>query len=284
MNFTAIITVLSMISAGVNMSAGTVSVAGGWIPDSLTEHHMYISDNNNSEYNKSDRNAFDSTFQLVIVQNSEDTPNGKVYNVLSQGEEQKILLDSDVCGDENFYEGDLIVYSCNSSGCVTNMYGIFTENGILSNSENFADFRDNTAFKDTYNILKKDLSELLSDEYDNVDVVFGVIVNKNGKQITMGDIKSDSEGVFVDCCSDDNTIVNLDLYTEIYKYSFNDDKELSGTLLENSIQIPQKVKSAYNNGGRLYLNDENVADDLVFAVARVIDEKDVGEIYLITAE
>lgn len=230
------------------------------------------------------KHGFDSTSLFAFVKDSENTPDGKIYNVLIQGEERKIFLDANVRGDENFQNGDIIVFSADQSASVVNIYGIFAKNGILNNAGSFADFRENTVCADFDNLLKKDLSGILSDEYDSVEVIFGVLVDKNGKEITIGDIKSDSAGVYVDCRSDDNTKADIMSYTEIYTYHFNDGEEPLRIASENSIQIPSNVKSAYNNGGRIYLDDEKIENDVIFAIARVLDGEVIGDIYLITAE
>lgn len=242
---------------------------------------------------KGTSSVFNSETQLAIFNGSEtvdDDGDKTAYNLVVNGEEKQFILDDDVVitgnkgaslADDAFDEGDVLVYATNSEGYISRIYSVFAAQKVL-NGSSFEKFRDN-AFKNPASILADTkFADLLSDDDNDVDVVFGPVVNKSGSNITIGKVTTNAEGKYV---------VNYDTGLEInysnakiYTYDFAARSTNSRVLLDEGIASTPDVKAAMttvNGQDILNLEHEDVIDDVVFAVVRTTDKDEAQEIYLI---
>ncbi len=230
-------------------------------------------------------NGLNSTTQLAVFQSSELIEDGDdertAYNIVINGEETQVILDDDTV-DPGFSDGDVIMYTENG-GYVRDVYSIFTDTDMLD-STTYEDFRDMVLAANGKGIIVDTLDgepvgEQLSDNNnDDVNLVFGPVVNKKGNTVVIGTIE-------------DKQYVNYDTGFEVdtrdakvYAYDFGASSKYSRVLLDNGMQATPDSNAAVSTNAAgediLDLTDEDVVDDIVFAVARVIDD-DVQEIYLI---
>lgn len=258
--------------------------------DSLTDGQTYTA----YGYDKS---STDSTYRFVLVTGTSDVTsetqmaifNGReivedgdderdAFNVVIDGEETQVLLDEDVVGDDDFQEGDVIVYAVNAGGYVTRIYNVFDSTNVL-NGTSYADFRDMVLETPVNDIINEDLNTILSDSNDDVEMLFGPVVNKNGNFVTIGTVE-DGQYVNYDTgreidCSD----------AKVYTYNFAGSSKYSKVILDNGLTATMDSNAAKVNGEDILdLLHEDVTDDIVFAVARVIDGDMAQEIYLIVNE
>jgi hypothetical protein len=258
------------------------------VVSSLTDGNEYtvvgFDKNNDSVYRyvlvTSGFNNFDSETQLAIFNGSEKIDDGDddkdAYNVVINGEEQQLILDDDVEGADDFREGDAILIVTNTAGYITKIEPVFANTNTL-NGTTYDSFFNKVLNGDKI-LASTNFNTLLSDsKNDDVDIVFGPVVNKNGSLITIGTVE-------------DGT-VNYDQGTElstsgatIYTYDFASSSKYSRVLLDEGLQVTPDIKAAKTTNDKgediLDLTDSNLAGDVVFAVARIIDDE-VQEIYLI---
>lgn len=237
--------------------------------------------------------VFNSETQLAIFNGSEvvdDDGDKTAYNLVVNGEEKQFILDDDVVitgdkgasvADDAFDEGDVLVYATNSEGYISRIYSVFAAQNVL-NGSSFEDFRTN-AFKSQSSILADTkFADLLSDDDNDVNVVFGPVVNKSGSNITIGTVTTNAEGKYV-VNYDEGLEVNYS-NAKIYTYDFAAGSKKSRVLLDEGIASTPDVKDAKTTvGGQdiLNLEHEDVIDDVVFAVVRTTDKDEAQEIYLI---
>lgn len=237
--------------------------------------------------------VFNSETQLAIFNGSEVIDNDgdkTAYNLVVNGEEKQLVLDDDVVitgnagktvAEDAFDEGDVLVYATNSEGYISRIYSVFAAQNVL-NGSSFEDFRTN-AFKDQSSILANTkFADLLSDDDNDVNVVFGPVVNKSGNNITIGTVTTNAEGKYV-VNYDEGLEVNYS-NAKIYTYDFAASSKNSRVLLDEGIASTPDVKAAKTTvGGQdiLNLEHEDVIDDVVFAVVRTTDKDEAQEIYLI---
>lgn len=238
--------------------------------------------------------VFNSETQLAIFNGSEVIDNDgdkTAYNLVVNGEEKQFILDDDVVitgnvGDTRapesaFDEGDVLVYATNSEGYISRIYSVFAAQNVL-NGSSFEDFRTN-AFKNQSSILANTkFADLLSDDDNDVNVVFGPVVDKSGSNITIGTVTTNAEGKYV-VNYDEGLEVNYS-NAKIYTYDFAARSDNSRVLLDEGIASTPDVKAAKTTvGGQdiLNLEHEDVIDDVVFAVVRTTDKDEAQEIYLI---
>lgn len=243
---------------------------------------------------KGTSSVFNSETQLAIFNGSEtvdDDGDKTAYNLVVNGEEKQFILDDDVVITGNvgetrdpekaFDEGDVLVYATNSEGYISRIYSVFAAQNVL-NGSSFEKFRDN-AFKNQASILANTkFADLLSDDDNDVDVVFGPVVNKSGSNITIGKVTTNAEGKYV-VNYDEGLEVNYS-NAKIYTYDFAARSTNSRVLLDEGIASTPDVKAAMTTvGGQdiLNLEHEDVIDDVVFAVVRTTDKDEAQEIYLI---
>lgn len=237
--------------------------------------------------------VFNSETQLAIFNGSEVVDNDgdkTAYNLVVNGEEKQFILDDDVVitgnkgetvADNAFDEGDVLVYATNSEGYISRIYSVFAAQNVL-NGSSFEDFRTN-AFKNQSSVLADTkFADLLSDDDNDVNVVFGPVVDKSGNNITIGTVTTNAEGKYV-VNYDEGLEVNYS-NAKIYTYDFAASSKNSRVLLDEGIASTPDVKAAKTTvGGQdiLNLEHEDVIDDVVFAVVRTTDKDEAQEIYLI---
>lgn len=237
--------------------------------------------------------VFNSETQLAIFNGSEVVDNDgdkTAYNLVVNGEEKQFVLDDDVVitgnagetvADNAFDEGDVLVYATNSEGYISRIYSVFAAQNVL-NGSSFEDFRTN-AFKNQSSVLADTkFADLLSDDDNDVNVVFGPVVDKSGNNITIGTVTKNADGKYV-VNYDEGLEVNYS-NAKIYTYDFAARSDNSRVLLDEGIASTPDVKAAKTTvGGQdiLNLEHEDVIDDVVFAVVRTTDKDEAQEIYLI---
>ena len=237
--------------------------------------------------------VFNSETQLAIFNGSEVVDNDgdkTAYNLVVNGEEKQFILDDDVVitgnkgetvADNAFDEGDVLVYATNSEGYISRIYSVFAAQNVL-NGSSFEDFRTN-AFKNQSSVLADTkFADLLTDDDNDVNVVFGPVVDKSGNNITIGTVTKNADGKYV-VNYDEGLEVNYS-NAKIYTYDFAASSKNSRVLLDEGIASTPDVKAAKTTvGGQdiLNLEHEDVIDDVVFAVVRTTDKDEAQEIYLI---
>lgn len=237
--------------------------------------------------------VFNSETQLAIFNGSEVIDNDgdkTAYNLVVNGEEKQFILDDDVVitgnagktvAEDAFDEGDVLVYATNSEGYISRIYSVFAAQNVL-NGSSFEDFRTN-AFKNPSSVLADTkFADLLSDDDNDVNVVFGPVVDKSGNNITIGTVTKNADGKYV-VNYDEGLEVNYS-NAKIYTYDFAASSKNSRVLLDEGIASTPDVKAAKTTvGGQdiLNLEHEDVIDDVVFAVVRTTDKDEAQEIYLI---
>ena len=237
--------------------------------------------------------VFNSETQLAIFNGSEviDKDGDKTaYNLVVNGEEKQFVLDDDVVitgnagktvAEDAFDEGDVLVYATNSEGDISRIYSVFAAQNVL-NGSSFEDFRTNAFKKQSSVLADTKFADLLSDDDNDVNVVFGPVVDKSGSNITIGTVTTNAEGKYV-VNYDEGLEVNYS-NAKIYTYDFAARSDNSRVLLDEGIASTPDVKAAKTTvGGQdiLNLEHEDVIDDVVFAVVRTTDKDEAQEIYLI---
>lgn len=237
--------------------------------------------------------VFNSETQLAIFNGSEviDKDGDKTaYNLVVNGEEKQFVLDDDVVitgnagktvAEDAFDEGDVLVYATNSEGYISRIYSVFAAQNVL-NGSSFEDFRTNAFKKQSSVLADTKFADLLSDDDNDVNVVFGPVVDKSGSNITIGTVTTNAEGKYV-VNYDEGLEVNYS-NAKIYTYDFAARSDNSRVLLDEGIASTPDVKAAKTTvGGQdiLNLGHEDVIDDVVFAVVRTTDKDEAQEIYLI---
>ena len=237
--------------------------------------------------------VFNSETQLAIFNGSEviDKDGDKTaYNLVVNGGEKQFVLDDDVVitgnagetvAEDAFDEGDVLVYATNSEGYISRIYSVFAGQNVL-NGSSFEDFRTNAFKKQSSVLADTKFADLLSDDDNDVNVVFGPVVDKSGSNITIGTVTTNAEGKYV-VNYDEGLEVNYS-NAKIYTYDFAARSDNSRVLLDEGIASTPDVKAAKTTvGGQdiLNLEHEDVIDDVVFAVVRTTDKDEAQEIYLI---
>ena len=237
--------------------------------------------------------VFNSETQLAIFNGSEviDKDGDKTaYNLVVNGEEKQFVLDDDVVitgnagktvAEDAFDEGDVLVYATNSEGYISRIYSVFAAQNVL-NGSSFEDFRTNAFKKQSSVLADTKFADLLSDDDNDVNVVFGPVVDKSGSNITIGTVTTNADGKYV-VNYDEGLEVNYS-NAKIYTYDFAASSKNSRVLLDEGIASTPDVKAATTTvGGQdiLNLEHEDVIDDVVFAVVRTTDKDEAQEIYLI---
>lgn len=242
---------------------------------------------------KGTSSVFNSETQLAIFNGSEvvdDDGDKTAYNLVVNGDEKQFILDDDVVitgnagktvAEDAFDEGDVLVYATNSEGYISRIYSVFAAQNVL-NGSSFEDFRTNAFKKQSSVLADTKFADLLSDDDNDVNVVFGPVVDKSGSNITIGTVTTNAEGKYV-VNYDEGLEVNYS-NAKIYTYDFAARSDNSRVLLDEGIASTPDVKAAMTTvGGQdiLNLEHEDVIDDVVFAVVRTTDKDEAQEIYLI---
>lgn len=210
--------------------------------------------------------VFNSETQLAIFNGSEviDKDGDKTaYNLVVNGEEKQFVLDDDVVitgnagktvAEDAFDEGDVLVYATNSEGYISRIYSVFAAQNVL-NGSSFEDFRTNAFKKQSSVLADTKFADLLSDDDNDVNVVFGPVVDKSGSNITIGTVTTNAEGKYV-VNYDEGLEVNYS-NAKIYTYDFAARSDNSRVLLDEGIASTPDVKAAKPTvGGQDILNLE----------------------------
>lgn len=233
---------------------------------------------------------FNSKTQLAIYISSEIVDDKTAYNLIVDGEEKQFILDDDVVitgnndttmWDDDFEEGDALVFVTNFEGLISKIYSVFAHKNVL-NGSSFESFR-NYAFYDQSSILANTkFDKLLSDDNNDVDIVFGPVVNKVDGTITIGTVTRDNNG---NCMVSYDDGLEVDYKNAIiYTYDFAVPSKRSRVLLDEGITSTPDMETAKAMiDGKDYINlsHEDVIDNVVFAVVRTVNENEAKEIYLI---
>lgn len=311
----------------VRLSSSTIILDISDVEDSSSDYRVISMDNlvNEATYTAYgfDKSTNDSTCKFVVItegdngfgnetqlaifvdkQETEDEEGNEVdaLTIVHNGEEPaQIIVDDSVAESDydSFEEGDVFVYSTNSSGYINTIYPVFKG---LDAYDSFTEFK-NDVFDGTAKLddgQDKDgnidyVNSLLSggEKDDEVEVVLGAVVNRKNNTVVIDPIKTDDDGnKYVDL-GVDSVIINDD--TKMYTYNFDiNKKKQSRIVLDNGIQVTPNVKAAYpldpetnkpdTSSDTYYIDAPEIGDDVVLAIARVIDGDTAGEIYFIVNE
>ena len=202
---------------------------------------------------KGTSSVFNSETQLAIFNGSEvvdDDGDKTAYNLVVNGEEKQFILDDDVVitgnagktvAEDAFDEGDVLVYATNSEGYISRIYSVFAAQNVL-NGSSFEDFRTNAFKKQSSVLADTKFADLLSDDDNDVNVVFGPVVDKSGSNITIGTVTTNADGKYV-VNYDEGLEVNYS-NAKIYTYDFAARSDNSRVLLDEGIASTPDVKAA----------------------------------------
>ena len=248
--------------------------------------------------------SFNSETQLAVFSGSEiidvDGDNRTAYNVYIDGEEKQYVLKNEPSEADRLAEGDPILFSVTGANEIDDIKPVFSTRRIFEGNT-YEGFR-NTVLGDDGDVkammTKENWPNVLNGTSDNMDVVFGVVVNKSGNSISLATDKKNFETKLDGDTPNVNHLwVNYDnslsldcTGAKIYTYDFSANPNASKVLVDNGLQSTtdikterKDVKASVNGVDYLNLKDEDIIEDVVFAVAR-IDDDEVQEIYLIVNE
>ncbi len=222
-----------------------------------------------------------------IVEDANDNGSEKTaYNFAADNDEGyvQLILDDTVTGEDDYEEGDVLLYATNAAGYITEIHPVFADTAMLD-SESYESFSAAVMANDGAGILAAtDFATLLSSDREDVDVVFGPVVNKVGDTYTIGTALNSGKVDFNDA---NNVEVTMTSDSKIYTYDFSIGSSFSRVLVDDGMLYTPSTKSAFDKDANgdltdvLDLTNDNVKEDVVFAVVRTNDD-DVQEIYLIT--
>lgn len=235
--------------------------------------------------------GIDSTSELAVFVESgtaEDSEGNEVdtMTLMVGGEKTTINVDTDSDVDvESFAEGDLLVYSTTTAGEIDQAIAVFAKSGVINDAEDFDAFR-NGIFEGSAILADVDWNNELSDgDQDNVNIVFGAVVKpSNSSTYTLAKIQSNENGTYVDLNDADNIDLTMNDNTTVYTYNFKLNKRNASRLvLDNGMMATVDVTDAHDDEDDdiYYLDHEDVAESVVFAVVRTFDDDEAQEIYLI---
>lgn len=245
--------------------------------------------------------ALSSTSKMAViaaVQQVEDGDDTVTAYDMFVGDEEVVTYkvstdDEDEFGDGAFAIGDAVVFEADGDNYITAMTSVFASEfspAVVTDYDNFkANYEANKA------VLTAGLDEELSDNNDDVEVVFGAILDKSNGEITLSSAKSltfdkDKTGLFSDI--NEGTSVSITSDTKVYSYDYSvkrmADRVEGGAVVEvTSVTKNDRYKYTDKTAKDTVEKDSNgdiVALDniyeVVFAVARVIDDE-AQEIYVI---
>ena len=240
--------------------------------------------------------GIDVNSQLAIFIESgsgTDTDGNEVdtMTLFSAGEEVTLNVDEDSSVDvDDYKEGDAILYSTTSDGNIDDVMAV-TKTGILnSDTQEFEDFRTAAFANDvltnasgTWDTVLEKWAE--ADEEPNI--YFGAVVDDGGYVLgKITDVDGSPAVQFGKEAAKDNIDLTISNDTKIYVYDFSRNPRNAGRLsLDEGMLATPNVSTAYNEDETVYfLDNVDVEDSVVFAVARTFNEDDVQEIYLIINE
>ena len=246
---------------------------------------------------------FNSESPLAIFNGQEqvdiDGDNRIAFNLVVNGDETQYVLKDTIEGDWDgkFYEGDALFFVTNASDEITDIEPVFatvkdSKNndvyGILNNT-NWSDFTTRANNDLTKVLADTDWNDLLSDgQSDDMNVYFGVVVNRSGSNFTLAKDLVDDQYAQYD--QDNAKAISVDLTgagANVYAYDFAASSKNSRVFTDNGFQATPDIKSLKHTGANgvdlLDITDEDIINDVVYAVVRV-DDDEVKDIYLIINE
>ena len=244
---------------------------------------------------------FNSESPLAIFNGQEqvdiDGDERIAFNLVVNGEETQYVLKDTIEAnwDGKFKEGDALFFVTNASDEITDIEPVFADFDML-NGTNWADFSEN-ANKDLSKVLANtDWNDLLSDgKSDDMNVYFGVVVNKQGSNITLAKQLVEADGTTVGgdyACYDQDSAKNISVDltasgANVYAYDFAASSKNSRVFTDNGLQATPDYKSQKITGDNgqdlLDITHADIENDVVYAVVRV-DDDEVKDIYLIINE
>ncbi len=169
-------------------------------------------------------------------------------------------------------EGDAIIYSTNASGLVDEILPIFDSEFSLPST--FADLTGLT-------LNDYDWTDLGDNDQERVDVISGMLIKEGSDySLVTGEVTDDSIEV--------SDLTSLDLNTSgmrVYTYNYDAGTKNHGRISAISGMSATPIRDSYYKADGNTIDASKIpADDIVYAVARVFDNDEVQEIYLIVAE
>ena len=234
--------------------------------------------------------GFNSDTQLAVYSGTEivdvDGDNRTAFNVYIDGEEKQYVLKDDSL-DKNYKEGDPILFTVNGANEISEVLPVFATAGAID-GKSYTTFK-NTVLGDVNAMLAHDpdpagteydfWNKKLIGTSDDMDVVFGVVVNKSGNSISL----ANNDDIVGDVNGSAGTWVNYDTAdtydctgAQIYTYDFSANPNASKILVDNGLQVTTDIKSETKGvkvsvSGKDYLNlaSDLIEEDVVFAVAEL---------------
>ncbi|MCI8403956.1 MAG: S-layer homology domain-containing protein [Clostridia bacterium] len=271
--------------------------------DSLVDGNVY-------EVVGFDKSKQDSTYRFVLmisgtssygpdtqiaIYNSREivTPEGTddertALNLVVNDTEEQIIVDDD-CDIPALNEGDPIVYRTNGATEIIEIDPLFE--GTQLNGKSYADVYNKVVTNGE--TLIKDLTDLETalsrTNGDKVTLKFGPVVNGSNGTFTLGKVADFTIGDKTFKGVDYDAADNITFSTgdaKIYTYDFAaGGKNSSKVLLDEGMASTPKVTNATTASPEghdiLDLTDEDVKDEVVFALVRFIDGDEAQEVYLI---
>ncbi len=285
------------------LSDGTEYTAYGYdeTKSGSTYHRFVLITNGTTSYN------YDTQIAVIKKVNevSDDDSTKTGYDLVVNGEDASYVVDEDLTNADGFAAGDVILFTTNAAGYINKVQPVFTENNRLGKYK-YDDFKAALLKKDA-SLIAKNPKDSTKDSWkgffngkdsDDVDIIWGVVAGSKGNNVVIGqpaqipvDI-TDSEGtdhskntrwgIDLDEPDDEFNYANAIIYT--YNFGASTSRGNSRVSLDDGF-IETMSNSAVEHDDTdghtwMDLEDEQVTDDIVFAVAR-IDGSDVLELYLI---
>lgn len=237
--------------------------------------------------------GYTSETQLAVFVESEmvtvDDDDMDAMTIVWNGEEQQLIVDEDADVDvDDFSEGDVFVFTQSATtGYITDAVMVFSEAGSLDGADDYADWRD-TYGMETGVLAKTDFADLLSDSDEDVEILYGVAVNKKNGTFVLSDVVTADGETYAEYEEGDNSIeISTSSATKVYTYNFDvSKKKASRVSVDEGLMVTAKSNAAFLDDDKTMLNlmSEDVNDSIVFTVVRVFDGDEAQEVYQIVAE
>lgn len=248
---------------------------------------------------------FNSESPLAIFNGQEqvdiDGDDRIAFNLIVNGKETQYVLKDTIEGDWDgkFYEGDALFFVTNAADEITDIEPVFSAQNML-NGKTWTQFTT-LANADLSKVIVNNTDGnywkgLLSDgKNDDMNLYFGVVVNKQGSNITLAKQLVQADGTTVGgdyACYDQDSAkkISVDLTASganVYAYDFAASSKNSRVFTDNGLQATPDYKSqkitGKNGQDLLDITHVDIENDVVYAVVRV-DDDEVKDIYLIINE
>jgi hypothetical protein len=230
--------------------------------------------------------GINSTSELAIFVESGTDENADgneadTMTVYVNGEEETYFV-ADEIDLPAFQEGDVVIFSTNSSDEVDEIYSAFDGYGVV-NAASWDDFKADALAGDVKvnATTLKAVEDIDDGDEDTVSLAFGAIIKDGNSYILVPASNIDSKGVASIGASGN---IDLDISgAQIYSYNYANNKKNAARLtIDDGMQATLKVDAAYSDNDTKYdLNNDIVGDSVVFALVRTFDKDEAQEIYLI---